>query len=247
VAGVGFHSHQLFSKLLVEVNLARLDDAAVVDRAVLGDGPVGVDLDVDVQGSADLDRFWLVRKLSGCIGGGCVTYVEARDDAVEGGGTISVCGPHSAQPGAVVGDECLVEEGQSCLALDTTFSRCVILTYAEVLSESAVDGDILCGDEVAERCVRVVAGERAIRAGCVAMLVICQNISWHRGTQERHTQRLIKTSSIGSQVLTSITPMSSSSGMPTCGVLVFVLFSQTPLTILAFFSQTLMSDRNAHT
>ena len=72
-------------------------------------------------------------------------------------------------------------------------------------------------------------------------------MSWHRGTQERHTQRLIKTSSIGSQVLTSITPMSSSSGMPTCGVLVFVLFSQTPLTILAFFSQTLMSDHNAHT
>jgi hypothetical protein len=172
VAGVGFHSHQLFSKLLVEVNLARLDDAAVVDRAVLGDGPVGVDLDVDVQGSADLDRFWLVRKLSGCIGGGCVTYVEARDDAVEGGGTISVCGPHSAQPGAVVGDECLVEEGQSCHALDTTFSRCVILTYAEVLSESAVDGDILCGNEVAERRIRVVASERAIRAGCVAMLVV---------------------------------------------------------------------------
>ena len=56
MAGVRLNSHELFSKLLIEVNLARLDDAAVVDRAVLGDGPVGVDLDVDVQGSADLER-----------------------------------------------------------------------------------------------------------------------------------------------------------------------------------------------
>ena len=67
MAGVRLNSHELFSKLLVEVNLASLDDAAVVDRAVLGDGPVGVDLDVDVEGSADLDRSRLVRKLSGCI------------------------------------------------------------------------------------------------------------------------------------------------------------------------------------
>jgi hypothetical protein len=56
VAGVGLHSHQLLGKLLVEVDLAGFDDAAVVDCAVLGDGPVGVDLDVDVQGSADLKR-----------------------------------------------------------------------------------------------------------------------------------------------------------------------------------------------
>ena len=121
MAGVGFHSHELLGQLLIKVNLTSLDDTAVVDRAVLGDGPVGVDLDVDVQGSADLDRFWLVRKLSGCIGGGGrVTYVEARDDAVEGGCSVGVCGPHAAQPGAVVGDKCLVEEGQSCHGLSTT-------------------------------------------------------------------------------------------------------------------------------
>ena len=120
MAGVGFHSHELFSKLLIEVNLARLDDAAVVDRAVLGDGPVGVDLDMDVQGSADLDKCLLVGKLSGCTGGGYGAYVEARDDAVEGGCSVGVCGPHAAQPGAVVGDKCLVEEGQSCHGLSTT-------------------------------------------------------------------------------------------------------------------------------
>jgi hypothetical protein len=55
VTGVRLHGHQLLSELLVEVDLAGLDDAAVVDCAVFGDAPVGVDLDVDVQGSADLD------------------------------------------------------------------------------------------------------------------------------------------------------------------------------------------------
>jgi hypothetical protein len=62
VAGVGLDGHELLGELLVEIDLARLDDAAVVDCAVLCDGPVGVDLDVDVEGSADLvmDR-WLVR------------------------------------------------------------------------------------------------------------------------------------------------------------------------------------------
>lgn len=54
VAGVGFHRHELLSELLVKVNLAGFDDAAVVDCAVLGDCPVGVYLDVDVEGSADL-------------------------------------------------------------------------------------------------------------------------------------------------------------------------------------------------
>lgn len=80
----------------------------MVDGAVFGDGPVGVDLDVDVEGSPDLDTSSLVRKLSGCIGGGCVTYVEARDDAIERGGTVGVGRPHAAQPGAVVGYERLV-------------------------------------------------------------------------------------------------------------------------------------------
>ena len=55
VAGVGLHGHELLGKFLVEVDLAGFDDAAVVDCAVLGDGPVGMDLDVDVEGSADLD------------------------------------------------------------------------------------------------------------------------------------------------------------------------------------------------
>jgi hypothetical protein len=55
VAGVGLHGHELFGEFLVEVDLAGFDDAAVVDCAVFGDGPVGVDLDVDVQGSADLE------------------------------------------------------------------------------------------------------------------------------------------------------------------------------------------------
>jgi hypothetical protein len=55
VTGVGLHGHELLGQLLVEVNLPGLDDAAVVDCAVLGDGPVGVDLDVDVEGSADLE------------------------------------------------------------------------------------------------------------------------------------------------------------------------------------------------
>ena len=55
VTGVGFHSHELLSELLVKVDLAGFDNAAVVDCAVLGDGPVGVHLDVDVEGSADLN------------------------------------------------------------------------------------------------------------------------------------------------------------------------------------------------
>jgi hypothetical protein len=55
VAGVGLHRHELLSELLVKVNLAGFDNAAVVDCAVLGDGPVGVHLDVDVEGSADLN------------------------------------------------------------------------------------------------------------------------------------------------------------------------------------------------
>ena len=55
VAGVGFDGHELLGEFLIEVDLAGFDDAAVVDCAVGGDGPVGVDLDVDVEGSADLD------------------------------------------------------------------------------------------------------------------------------------------------------------------------------------------------
>jgi hypothetical protein len=174
------------------------------------------------------------------------SHVEARDDAVEGGGAVSVCGPHAAQPGAVVGDERLVR-CVSCALGEVHRFWIRSSTYTKVLSESAVDGDVLCGNEITERRVRVVAGERAVGAGCVAMLVVVRTYLSNEKPEKRHTQRLIKTSSIGSQVLTSITPMSSSSGMPTCGVLVFVLFSQTPLTILAFFSQTLMSDHNAHT
>jgi hypothetical protein len=37
--------------------------------------------------------------------GWVTTYVEARDDAVEGGGAVGVGWPHAAQPGAVVGYE----------------------------------------------------------------------------------------------------------------------------------------------
>jgi hypothetical protein len=55
VTGVGFHCHELLSELLVKVNLAGFDNAAVVDCAILRDGPVGVHLDVDVEGSADLN------------------------------------------------------------------------------------------------------------------------------------------------------------------------------------------------
>jgi hypothetical protein len=59
VTGIRLHGHELLGKLLVEIDLAGLDDTAVVDCAVLGDGPVGVDLDVDVEGSADLDGFYV--------------------------------------------------------------------------------------------------------------------------------------------------------------------------------------------
>jgi hypothetical protein len=45
------------------------------------------------------------------------------------------------------------------------------LTYTEILTKSAADGDVLCVDEVAERCVRVVAGEGAVGAGGVAVLL----------------------------------------------------------------------------
>jgi hypothetical protein len=88
------------------------------------------------------------------------------------------------------------------------------------LTKSAADGDVLCVNEVSEGRVRVVAGERAVGAGGVAVLMIVRRIAVLRmiavlGDVSRHTQRLIKTSSSGSQVLTSITPMSSSNGMPT--------------------------------
>jgi hypothetical protein len=91
-------------------------------------------------------------------------------------------------------------------------------TYTEVLAEGAVDGDVLLGSEISKRLVRVVTGEGAVRAGCVAVLAIVRT-TLSQGYLTGHTQRLIKTSSIGSQVLTSITPISSSSGMPTCVVL----------------------------
>ena len=40
------------------------------------------------------------------------------------------------------------------------------------MTESAVDGDVLRCDEVAEGCVRVVAGEGAVGAGGVAVLMV---------------------------------------------------------------------------
>jgi hypothetical protein len=85
VTGVGFHSHEFLGQFLVKVDLAGLDDAAVVDRAVLCDGPIGVDLDMDVQGSADLEDCVVNRgslnRVSGRLGGGM--YIEAWNDAVE--------------------------------------------------------------------------------------------------------------------------------------------------------------------
>jgi hypothetical protein len=53
------------------------------------------------------DSFVLFEEVVG--GFGLVTYVEPRDDAVEGGCAVGVCWPHAAQPGAVVGYERLVE------------------------------------------------------------------------------------------------------------------------------------------
>jgi hypothetical protein len=44
-------------------------------------------------------------------------------------------------------------------------------TYTKILTKSAVDGDVLRCDEVAERRVRVVAGEGAVGAGGVAVLL----------------------------------------------------------------------------
>jgi len=41
------------------------------------------------------------------------THVETREDGVERRRTIGVCRPHATQPGAVVGDKRLVENGQS--------------------------------------------------------------------------------------------------------------------------------------
>jgi hypothetical protein len=49
------------------------------------------------------------------------------------------------------------------------------------LPESAIDGDILCGNEIAERRVRVVTSKRAVRAGGVAMLVVVRT---YPGTEE---------------------------------------------------------------
>ena len=51
---VGLDSHQFGRSLLIEEDLASLNNAAVLDSTVLGDGPVGVNLDVDVDRSADL-------------------------------------------------------------------------------------------------------------------------------------------------------------------------------------------------
>jgi hypothetical protein len=52
--------------------------------------------------------------------GWVTTYVEARDDAVEGCCAVGVCRPHSAQPGAVVGYEGLGGRiSQSCSTRST--------------------------------------------------------------------------------------------------------------------------------
>lgn len=54
VAGVGLDCHDLLGELLVEIDLASFDDTTVINRAVLSDGPVCVDLNVDVESSPNL-------------------------------------------------------------------------------------------------------------------------------------------------------------------------------------------------
>lgn len=62
MTGIRFHSHDLCREGLVDENLTRFHNAAVVDRAVHSHTPIGVDLGVDVKGSI---------------------YIEAGDDGFE--------------------------------------------------------------------------------------------------------------------------------------------------------------------
>jgi hypothetical protein len=50
-------------------------------------------------------------------------------------------------------------------------------TYAEILTKSAVDGDVLLSNEVTEGQVWVVTSERAVRAGGVAVLLIISMVA----------------------------------------------------------------------
>lgn len=62
VAGIRFHGHDLCREGLVDENLTRFHNAAVVDRAVHSHTPIGVNLGMDVKGSI---------------------YIEAGDDGFE--------------------------------------------------------------------------------------------------------------------------------------------------------------------
>lgn len=53
--GIGLQSHDLFLKLLFKVYLAGADCVTVGDGAVFTDGPVGVNLHMDVDGSFNVE------------------------------------------------------------------------------------------------------------------------------------------------------------------------------------------------
>lgn len=55
VRSVRLQRHDLLLQVLVEVHLTRADQVARRDSAVVVEGPVGVDLDVDVNGALDIE------------------------------------------------------------------------------------------------------------------------------------------------------------------------------------------------
>lgn len=82
VRGVRLHSHNLLLQVLIEVHLTGADQVPRGDGAVVVEGPVGVDLDVDVDRALD---------------------VEAGEDGLHLHHAVGVGRPHRAQPGRVVG------------------------------------------------------------------------------------------------------------------------------------------------
>lgn len=81
VLRVGFQGHDLLLEILVKVQLTCRDNVARRDGAVAAEDPVVVHLDVDVDGTVD---------------------VEAREDGLHLHHAVDIGGPHAAQEGGVI-------------------------------------------------------------------------------------------------------------------------------------------------
>lgn len=82
VADVGLEGHDLLAEGLVEEELAGADNVGGDDGAVAANGPVGVDLSMNVNGALD---------------------VEAGEDGLHLHDAVGVGGPDAAEPGSGVG------------------------------------------------------------------------------------------------------------------------------------------------